>query len=154
VALTLLVIACIFHTGWCRMSSRRIVWGSLGACVIAFIVWTWTLPGLRTTPTGTSVAGCGNPRDENAARLCQQLFCWKALREHPEIHDRAEVSLEQSFFSADGLDSIHVGKAHWDGSNGAEQKVVRCLMQGDAVVRAGPITSDEFNRIVYTGERL
>lgn len=136
------------------MNPRRVVWGALSACAIAFAMWTWTLPGTRTTSTGTTVTGCENPRDENAASVCPKLFCRKALREHPEIHDRAEVSLEQSFTSANGQDSIHVGKVHWNGSNGTEQRNVRCLMQGDTVVKAGPITSDEFNRIVYGAERL
>jgi hypothetical protein len=82
------------------------------------------------------------------------LLCQKAIREHPEIDDRAEVLLEQSFVSAHGHDSVHAGRARWAEHNSTQQKLVRCLMRDDTVVKGGPVTSEEFSRIVYDGERI
>jgi hypothetical protein len=136
------------------MIRRKLVWGMLAVGLVGLSLWIGSLPGLRTTSAGTSVMGCDQPRNQNAANLCPQLLCMKALREHPEIDDRADVSLDQSFIRGDGLESIHVGKARWKTDGRLEQRAVRCLMQGDTVIRSGPITADELNRIASGKEWL
>lgn len=136
------------------MSARKLVWGSLLLALLGFAFWIASLPGMRTTSSGTSVAGCDQPRNRNAAVVCPELFCKKALREDPEIDYRAQISLYQSFTSADGRESVHVGKAQWKKNGQVEERTVRCLMQGDTVVRSGPITSNELDRIVHGNERF
>jgi hypothetical protein len=136
------------------MNLRIIAWGMVGLGAIAATFWSWSQPGLLTTSSGTSVTGCDQPRNKNAAGVCPRLFCQKALRDHLEIGDRAKVSLEQSFSSPDGDESIHVGKAQWRENDKSEHRIVRCLMEGDTVVRSGPITVEELNRMVYGRERL
>jgi hypothetical protein len=120
----------------------------LALALVGVALWIGSLPGTLTTSAGTSIVGCDQPRSENAADVCPELICKKALREHSEIDDRAEISLAESFFSVDDRESIHVGKAHWKKEGKVEQRTVRCLMQGDTVVKSGPITSDELNSIV------
>lgn len=122
--------------------------GGLALGALGFLLWVGALPGLAISPSGTSVTGCDQFRDENAASVCPRLYCEKALREQPEIGDRGVVSLDQSFYSENGQDSMHVGKVEWSEGGRKEQTFVRCVMRDDTVVRAGPITPGEFNQIL------
>jgi hypothetical protein len=126
----------------------------LGAAALAFGLWLYRMPALLTTPSGTQVRGCDGERDENAADVCPRLLCQKAVREHSAIGDRADFELTHSFTTADGSESIRAGTARWTENDEKTHSYVLCIRHGDKIIKAGPVTSGEFNAIVYENKRL
>jgi hypothetical protein len=136
------------------MKVRTIVWGGMGLAALGFASWLYRMPALHTTPSGTQVTGCDGERDESTASVCPRLLCQKAVREHSVIGDRADIELTHSFTIADGNESVHAGTARWTENDETKQSYVRCIMHGDEIMKAGPVTADEFNAIVYENKRL
>jgi len=135
-----------------ELKSMRIILVALVLLIAGGVYWFSSLPGLKKSGSEVSVVGCGGARDENATRVCPQLFCEKALLENPAIGVNATIKWQQSYGTANaGL--THIGVASQPAASSEPIKVM-CHVKEDTVVHAGKISEADLNRFLPKNAKL
>lgn len=106
-------------------------------------------PELLRSKKAVIVKGCDPIEDENAARLCPQLFCQKHLLDTRvfELRYRFDVTVDERFEGQHvigGTARPFVAKP----GDGKERSFV-CVLEGDRVVEGRAVSSDELRELAF-----
>ena len=112
-----------------------------------------TTPGFGVQDGTYMIWNCEEPRDENAARVCPKLHCWKAIYDSRQAKaEYTAVDVEDHYFG-DNKPFILTGKIQYRGQVADDVPTrYRCVMKGDDVLSLDLLAESKWRQLNISGK--